>query len=48
MRFWVCQRKPTPERDYKQNPPKPYSPLGQPKTKNQQPALKVQKWAASW
>ena len=21
MRFWVCQRKLTPERDYKQNPP---------------------------
>ena len=48
MRFWVCQRQSTPQRDYKPNPPQTLSPLGQPNTKNQQPALKVQKRAASW
>ena len=40
MRFWVCQRQSTPQRDYKPNPPQTLSPLGQPNTKTNNQHLK--------
>ena len=40
MRFWVCQRKSTPESDYEQTPPNLKAPWGSPKQKTNNQHLK--------